>query len=327
MEKRVLGIGNALVDVLSYVSDDLIDEIQYPKGSMQLVNWKEISRIISRLSDINRSTGGSASNTICTLAELDRKCSFIGKIGQDDFGRFFHRDMLKRNVVPYIIYGHEPTGTCCSLITPDKERTLVTYLGAAAQLQPEEISPEYFKDVALFYIEGYLIHNQSLIDRGMEYAKKAGSLICLDLSSYNLVNEYRDYLKRIVLEYVDVLFANEEEAKALTGLEAEESARYLGEQCRICVVKMGKRGSCVVSDNQLYPIEAFPARVIDTTGAGDAYAAGFLYGYLNELPLAVCGRIGSLIAAAVVEIMGSKIPDTQWKILKEKMVQIEKGIL
>lgn len=326
MEKKVLGIGNALVDVLSNVSDDFINEIHYPKGTMQLVSWREISQIIARLSDINRSSGGSASNTVCTMAELDQKCSFIGKIGNDDFGHFYHRDMLNRNVVPHIVYGDDPTGTCCALITPDKERTLVTYLGAAALLQPQEIKPEYFKDIFMFYIEGYLIHNQSLIDKSLEYAKQSGALICLDLSSYNVVNEYRDYLKRIVVDYVDILFANEEEAKSLTGLDPDESARYLAGQCKICIVKIGKNGSYVASQDQFYHIDAFPAKVVDTTGAGDIYASGFLYSFLNDYPLATCGKIGSLMAASAVEVMGPKIGDSQWRILKEKLSQIQKNI-
>ncbi len=313
MKKTVLGIGNALVDVLSHVEDTFVQTTGYPKGSMQLVDWKEASRIITQLKNFEQSSGGSASNSICALGELGIESKFIGKIGDDDLGVFYLEDMKHRGVQPFVIHGNKPTGICCSLITPDRERTLLTYLGAAVELDVNELSPHFFENIGVVYIEGYLIHNQELINRSIQLAKNNQAAVAMDLSSFNLVAANRDYLRSIIDAGIGILFANEEEIFELTGLPPYESICELRTKTPIIVIKLGAKGSIIGRGSEVVTVSPIPVTAIDTTGAGDSYAAGFIYGFLNSQPLSICGAIGSLIASRVVSHIGPKLSNKEWE--------------
>lgn len=325
--KRVLGIGNALVDIMTILdSEKFLEEINIKKGSMQLVDSGLSSEILKLSGKFKKelSSGGSAANTIHGLANLGTKTSFIGKTGNDNYGRFFADDLRNNGIHPVLMTGASDTGCAIALISPDSERTFATYLGAAIELSEEDITPEMFSDYDYIYIEGYLVQNHGLVEKILEYASKHNCKICLDLASFNVVEQNLDFLKEIIINYVDIVFANEEEAMAFTGKEPEEALEELAELCGIAVVKIGKKGSLVKQNKNLYKIHSIECNCIDTTGAGDAYAAGFIYGLANDLTLDKCGAIGALLAGKVIEVIGAKMCDETWAEIKDQLPAIIK---
>jgi len=257
-------------------------------------------------------TGGSASNTINGITRLGGKAGFIGKIGKDEVGEFFMQDTLKNGVTPHLEYSANNSGTCTVLVSADGERTLCTFLGAACELNPEDLKPEMFRGYDIFHIEGYLVQNHALIRTAVELAKAEGLLVSVDLASYNVVEANLDFLKDLIMHHVDIVFANEDEARAFSGMEPEEALIHIGDHCDIAVVKIGKEGSYVRAEDQNHTIAPFIADCIDTTGAGDLYAAGFLYGLACGYDLPKCGLIGSLVSSKVVEVLGAKMPEKTW---------------
>lgn len=322
--KKVLGMGNAIVDVLVRMNDDtLLAELNIPKGSMQLVDGNFIVNNTPKITGLEKfmAAGGSASNTISGLAKLGVQTSFIGKIGGDEMGKFFNLDIEKNNINAQLLYSENLSGECLVLISPDGERTMCTFLGAAAELTPEDLSIDMFKGYDIFHIEGYLVFNTELIRKAVQLAKAAGLKISIDLASFNVVEAMLDFLKEIVADYVDIVFANEEEAKALTGLEAEDAVHEIAKNCEIAVVKVGKDGSYIKSKGKVYKVAGIEANCIDTTGAGDLYAAGFLYGLSKDLSLTTCGQFGSIAAGNVVEIIGAKMENARWEKIRKLINQ------
>jgi sugar/nucleoside kinase (ribokinase family) len=264
-------------------------------------------------------SGGSAANTIHGLAHLGMKTSFIGKVGKDTLGDFYQKDMEDAGIVPLLIRDQEETGRAHSFISPDAERTFGTFLGAASQLKEKDLKTAFFKNHSLLYLEGYLVQNQDLIMQAAMMARRFGLKVALDMASYNVVDANRDFLRYMVKTFVDIIFANEEESKSLTGKDPSGSLEEMARYCEIAIVKLGEKGSLVARGREIHEIKAVAANVKDTTGAGDLYAAGFLYGYLNDLPLGRCGDIGSHIAALVTSVIGPKLNDSQWKIAREEL--------
>ena len=320
--KKVLGMGNALTDILLQIENDsVLSQLNLPKGSMQLVDAhksKEITDILSNITP-KMATGGSASNTINGITRLGTSGGFIGKIGQDAVGSFFINDTVGNGVTPHLEYSGTASGQCTVLVSKDGERTLCTFLGAASELGATDLSPAMFRGYDIFHIEGYLVQNHDLIRTAVMMAKDAGLKVSIDLASYNVVESNLEFLQDIVRKYVDIVFANEEEARAFTGKEPQEALNSIAEICEIAIVKIGKEGSFVKSGNEQVQIHPHLANCIDTTGAGDLYAAGFLYGLANNYSLEVCGKIGSLVSGNVVEILGAKMSDEVWEDIKEKI--------
>jgi len=313
---NILGMGNALVDVLIRVEKDaVLEELRLPKGSMQLVDEMRLKEIEECVGGFERKlvSGGSAANTIHGLAELGVEAGFIGSAGQDAWGEFYINDLKKNGITPHFYESNKATGRAMAFLTPDSERTFGTYLGAAIELGPEFIAPAMFEGWSVFYIEGYLVQNHDLIETALKLAHQADCVIALDLASYNVVEENLGFLKRVIPQYVDIIFANQEEALAFTGKEPEAAVDELACLCRIAIVKTGKDGAWVKSGNEKHHVAAMEANCIDTTGAGDLFAAGFLYGYIHEFRLRKCGELGNLLAAAVIEVTGSKIPENRWE--------------
>jgi sugar/nucleoside kinase (ribokinase family) len=320
--KRVLGIGNALVDIMTLIEGDyILREFNLPKGSMQLVDIDKSEGIKSATKIFPRkwASGGSAANTIYGLAMLGIDTGFIGSIGRDDTGDFFENDMKKAGVNTLLIRRNSVTGTAIDLITRDSERTFATHLGAAVELNANDLKPMLFAGYDILYLEGYLINNFQLIEMSCRLAKENGILVALDLASYNVVEENLEAFGKIVKDYVDILFANEQEAKAFTGLKPEDALNVLSEMAEITVLKAGAEGSWLKSENELIKISAFPVNCIDTTGAGDLYAAGFLYGYANDLNLESCGMLGSLMAGRVIEVVGARMDIEKFAEIKEEI--------
>ncbi len=312
---KILGMGNALVDIMTLLKDDtFLKNFSFPKGSMQLVDIGTVNSLEKLSNNLNQklTSGGSSANTIHGIAKLGVDTGYIGKIGNDPLGEFFKEDMIKSGIQPYLLYGKASTGRAVALVSPDSERTFATYLGAAIEISGEDLSPSIFTGFDFFHIEGYLVQNPKLIEQALIHAKNAGLKISIDMASYNVVEENIDFLKRIVNEYVDIIFANEDEARVFTGKNPDEALDIMACMSEIAVVKTGKNGSMIRREKEKYNIKAIKASVIDTTGAGDLYAAGFLYGLANNFSLKKSAKIGSILAGKVIEVIGAKIPDQEW---------------
>jgi len=318
--KKILGLGNPLVDILTKLeSDNLLSNFSLPKGSMQLIDSDISRKIAAELENDNRFlvTGGSASNTISGLAKLGVAVGFTGKIGNDEIGAFFLADSERNNVKSHLVRSNSPSGVCISLISPDGERTMATCLGAACEMTSDDLREEIFSGYDYCHIEGYWVLNRDLILTTMQMAKKNGLKISMDLASYNVVLENLDFLKQIVRDYVDILFANEEEAKAFTGKGPKEALDEIAGICEIAVVKLGAQGSYIKRGEEEHKIAALSDVVcLDTTGAGDLYASGFLYGLTKGLPTQECGKIGSLVSGNIIQVIGTKLDDEKWQEIK-----------
>jgi len=318
--KKILGIGNALVDIVTFIDDEkILEKFSLPKGSMQLVD-KTTSLKIREATKKFQSTfapGGSAANTIYGLAMLGVKTGFLGATGKDETGKLFDSELCKAGVKTFIKKLNNPTGTAISLVTPDSERTFATYLGAAVELSVDDLKKELFSEYDILYLEGYLIYNKDFVVKACSLAKSLKMKVALDLASYNVVNDNIDAFKEVIVNYTDILFANSEEARAYTGKEPEESLKDLSQKCEIAVIKTGANGSLIQSGNKIIKVQPFRVECRDTTGAGDLYAAGFLYGLASDKSLEKCGQYGSYLAAKVIEITGARIESEKWPAIKK----------
>ena len=317
MKRRVIGIGYALTDMLvNLANDNVLTEYQLAKGSMSLVDSQlqsDISKYVAG-SPYSLSLGGSAANTIRAMARLGTEVGFIGKVGQDDTGDFYVQALRNIGVAPYVLRSQEVSGKCVSLVSTDGERTLVTHLGAAADLQAEDIDSEVFDGYDYLYIEGYLVQDHDLIRTTIQRAKEQGLKVAIDLASFNVVEENRDFLHDIVERYVDIIFANEDEARAFT-LESDphKAIDYIGRMCELAIVKIGMRGALIKSAGEVTHVGIMAAaKRVDTTGAGDFYAAGFMAGLSSGLSLRQCGTLGAIAAGKVIEIVGTTLSEDAW---------------
>ena len=312
---RILGIGNALVDIITLLDNDqIIKSLNLPKGSMTLVDRTMSERIQMEILNEKRLivTGGSVANAINGIANLDVPCGFLGTVGVDDLGKLFEDEQKNQGIQPLLIHSELPTGRAVGLVEPDGERTFATYLGAASELHPEDLTPERLEGFDVFFIEGYLVYNHALIMAAASAAKSAGLTIALDLASYNVVEANREILNELVANYVDIVFANEEEAVAFTGLQPIEAVESLAALCDIAVVKIGKEGAYVQRGTNRILVPAAGDIVVDTTGAGDFFAAGFLAGVAKGYDLEKSGKLGALLASRVIRVPGAKLDPSEW---------------
>jgi sugar/nucleoside kinase (ribokinase family) len=314
---KILGMGNALVDVLVRLkSGKTLAELNLAKGSMQLVDVEQRDHIFSKIARLKQemTAGGSASNTMAALGKIGMEVGFIGKVGFDSYGKFYMNDMKCAGVTSHIIQKPSPSGTATVLITPDRERTFATYLGVSAELSVEDLSEYTFRKYDYFYVEGYMVQNPVLIEKAMRMAKSLGMKIVIDMASYNVVEAHKEFFWELIDKYVDIVFANKEEAKALTGLEDPEAAlRMIAGKTNIAVVKLGADGSMAMQGNQVAPMVAMPVQVVDTTAAGDYYAAGFLYGLSQKGSLEYCAMLGSAMSAFIIRVIGTRMNEDQWE--------------
>ncbi len=319
---NIIGLGNALVDTLAVMPDDtLLARLALPKGSMQLIDRERFLQLrkIAAPFTTHRSPGGSTGNMIRALAHLGDTPGFIGKVGRDEMASFYHSSLYNIGVHTQLIECDLPTGIASAFVSRDGERTFATYLGASVTLTAEELIPGMFEGYKYLFVEGYLVQNHSLIECAMRTAKQTGLKVCIDLASYNIVEEDHAFFRHLVEQYVDIVFANESEAKAFTGKEPQEALEEIGKLCEIAIVKTGRSGSLIRHNNTNTVItpEFVPSHeVTDTTGAGDYYAAGFLYGLTHGYDLSVCGRIGSILSAEVIRHVGTSLDNQQWERIK-----------
>ena len=317
--KRVIGIGNALTDFLVNLRDDqVLTKLNLGKGSMILVDSELQRQIQGETADLPHtlSLGGSAGNTIRCMARLGTKVGYIGKVGKDSTGHFYEQALDNLGITPYVAHGVNRSGRCVSLISPDGERTMVTYLGAALELCEADITAEMFEGYDCLYIEGFMVQSHSVIRHAIKLAKQCGLKVAIDLASYNVVLENRTFLLDIVDKYVDIIFANEQEAAAFSGeQQAEKALEFIAARCELAIVKVGTRGALIKQAGQeaMHVGIMAAAKRVDTTGAGDFYAAGFMSGLCQGLDLRQCGTIGAITAGKVIEVVGTTFGEEAWK--------------
>lgn len=324
---NTIGLGNALVDVLLKLdTDHTLKEIGIQKGAMDMIGRDQMIAIRQTQERLEKSEapGGSVCNTMRAMAHLGAEVGFIGKIGDDAVGRFYEKAVREAGVTPYFVRTSGESGSCTVLISPDGERTMGTFLGPAATLRPDEIREEVLARYQCIYIEGYLIVNEPLVRTTMQKAKKLGLKVALDLSNFNIVNAFKGLLEELIPAYVDILFSNESEAQAFTGKTPGEAVKELSRMVDISVVTLGKEGALVGSRGVFCQVPAEGGKPVDTTGAGDNFAAGFLYGQSVGATLEQSARIGSLLAGHVIDVVGPEIPAYEWEQIKLKVNEILK---
>ncbi len=321
-KKIIVGVGSALIDLLVKETDAFLDRLDALKGGMSLVNKEYINKLISDAAKKPLVVpGGSACNTVIGVGNLGGDARFIGKCGQGKYGNLFESDLKKNGVDPVLFKSKTATGRVVSVITPDAQRSMFTYLGASSEMTSDELILKCFEDSFVVHIEGYLLFNPELIKSVLGLAKKSGALVSLDLASFNIVNDSRDLLCQIVEEYVDILIANEDEAYAYTGFKDEiKTVESLAKHVDIAILKVGKEGSYINNNGNIEKIEPVgDGYAIDTTGAGDMWAAGFLYGLVKGYSMKKCGNIGSACGYEVCQVIGANISEAGWTRIKSSI--------
>ena len=311
--KDVLGIGNAMVDVLAHADDAFLAAHDLARGAMTLIDAERGASILEAMGPSVEVSGGSVANTLAGIASLGGTGTYIGRVHDDRLGAVFSREMRSLGIG----YATTPaadgstTARCLVIVTPDGQRTMATYLGACAELGPEDMDAEAIAGHAVTYLEGYL-WDAPRAPEAMELAARlahdAGSRVALTLSDPFCVDRHRDAFRDFILEHVDVLFANQDEAMSLYGVaQVSDAVELLRRDCSLAVVTRSEKGSIVACGAETHVVDAVPVeRVVDTTGAGDLYAAGFLYGLTHGHELPACSRIGAIAAAEVIGHLGAR---------------------
>lgn len=309
----VVGVGNAIVDVLAQVDESFIAENGLDKGAMTLIDEERAQELYDRMSPAIAISGGSAANTLVGIAALGGRGAYIGKVRGDQLGKVFHHDMGAAGVHHLTPPAGSGPSTARSLVlvTPDAQRTMQTYLGISVELGPADIDEEAVSAAQVTYLEGYLFDKpeaKRAFARACELAHGAGRKVALSLSDPFCVERHRAEFRGLVSDHVDLLFANEDEIRSLYEMsDTGEAARRAGSECELAAITCGENGSVIVGSDGPVTIEAEPVeRVEDTTGAGDLYAAGFLFGYTNGYDLPAMGRIGSIAASEVIGHLGAR---------------------
>lgn len=322
----VYGIGNPLIDYLCNVDEQDLEKLGLNKGIMLLIDEKKQAEIIEHTKgrNIQYSCGGSCPNTMVTLCSLGIDTTLAGGVGNDELGRMYRTKLKESGVKDECVYKNAVTGTSIILLTEDKERTMNTYLGANRLFDSVDVNIESAKDANLFYFTGYMWDTepqQRAVKKVLDLYKSQGKKIAFDLADPFAVGRYRQTFLGLIKDYCDIVFANSEEARFLfDNYDAYECCKSMGKLCPIAIVKNGKRGSFISENRNIYEIPLYgSSSPVDTTGAGDTYAAGFLYGYMKGYNIEKCGRISSFLAGEIIAQVGAQFS-------KEKINQIKKII-
>ncbi len=314
MSYDVFGVGNAIMDLQVRCDDAFLTANGIDKGIMTLTEPARQQEILNALSDhqINYCSGGSAANTIVGIADMGGKAAYAGKTGNDTFGKQYLNEMNELGIAIEVPANHGDSGTCVVLITPDAQRTMLTHLGVSASLCADDIAAEEIAKAKYLYVEGYLFAGPSTkaaAYTAIEMAKEHKVKVALTISDPFLIDICRDEFQRLIEGPVDLLFCNEEEAKSLTGLDDPIAcAHAIHEHCENVALTLGKNGSILMHEGEVIAIEGVDVEAIDTTGAGDMYAAGILYGITNGLTWKQAGHLGSHAAARIVSQLGARLP-------------------
>jgi sugar/nucleoside kinase (ribokinase family) len=321
----IAAIGNAIVDVIAPADDAFLAAQGLAKGAMTLIDEARATALHAAMAKGVETSGGSAANTVAGVASLGGSAAFIGKVADDETGRVFEEDIQELgakfgNAGPLI--GGAATARCLINVTSDGQRTMATFLGAAGQLTPDDVEEDIIDDATIVYLEGYLFDPENArraFAKAAALARTSETKIAFSLSDPFVVERHRAALKEFIASQVDILFANEAEICALfETADFEDAATLAGGIVEIAAITRGEKGSVIVANAERLHIEAYPVeKVVDTTGAGDQYAAGFLYGFANGYALPICGKLGSLAAAEVISHYGPR-PQTRLADLAEK---------
>lgn len=324
---KILGIGNALVDILAKLPNDgLLKELNVAKGSMNLIEKEMRNSLFEKVNalELTMTSGGSVSNTSLALRQMGAPSGYIGKVGNDKYGEFYINELTEAGVELHLI--HEPvfSGTAMAMITPDGERTFCTYLGAAASMRKAEIQKSVLEQYTHLYVEGYLVQNHELIEGVMKMAKSLDMTVMFDFASFNVVASDRAFIRKLVKDYVDIVFANEEEAFAFTGKSSTgEAIHEIARDVKIAVLKEGDKGSWIKHGDELIHVPVHQKiNPVDTTAAGDYFAAGFFCGMIQQASLQKCAQLGSLLSYYIIQVVGTKLPPETWVEIREKALKI-----
>ncbi len=312
---EIIGVGSPIVDLVVQVDDHFLGQhISGAKGGMELIECDALETHLAKApSPAQRCAGGAASNTTVGCAQLGLRTAFIGSIGDDEYGIFYRQSLIDQGCEPrLLVHDFLPTGRVLCMITPDAQRTMRTYLGAAVALDPACIRADRFEDARLVMLEGYALYQPTMARTIAAAAHEAGCQLALDLASFEVVEAHRDLIAELLDGPVDLVFANQDEALAWCPDGIEAALEDLAARTRVAAVKMGADGAWILSQGQRHHVEALTVEAVDTTGAGDCWAAGFLAGYLRNLPLDVCGTLGAMAGAAVVQVTGAQPSREQW---------------
>ncbi|HEY7107732.1 MAG TPA: adenosine kinase [Acidimicrobiia bacterium] len=309
----VVGVGNALVDVLSHEEDDFIARHGLQRGAMQLIDTARAELLYGAMGPATEVSGGSAANTMVGVASLGGAAAFVGRVNDDQLGSVFGHDLRAAGVAfstPPATDG-VPTGRCLIVVTPDAQRTLNTYLGASARLGPGDLDVDLVASAQVLYLEGYLWDEPEAKEAFLQAARAAhasGNRVAFSLSDGFCVDRHRDEFLDLVEHHVDVLFANEVEITSLYRVdEFDDALQRVQYHCEIAALTRSEKGSLIVTRDEVHLVDAHPVeQVVDTTGAGDLYAAGFLYGLTHGYDLGTAGRLGALAAAEVISHLGAR---------------------
>lgn len=331
MQKRfdVFGMCNALFDLQAEVTDETLVALGVDKGTMRLVSAEEQRALVPAVYThiVNTQAGGSGANTMIGVSQMGGTASFTSRVGRDEHGPMYKASLDEFGVKPNLGEAEEgETGLCLVLITPDAQRTMGTFLGVSQELHPEDINISDLVQSKYLYVTGYLWDTETqkeAVEYAMREAKAAGVQVALSLSDPFCVGRHKADFERLLREYVDVVFANRDEARMMTDEDdARVAAQRLVEMCGgVAAVTLDKEGSIVVSGTDIYEIPIYPVHAIDTTGAGDMYAAGILYGLAKELPLPITGRIAAWAAGKIVAHLGPRLPSLD----RDAIAEIERG--
>ena len=312
----VVGIGNAIVDIIARCDDGFLSKHDLDKGFMRLIDADEAAKLYEAMGPATERSGGSVANSIAGLASFGAKCGFIGRVAADQFGGIFRHDIRSLGIAYTTDPAEDgaPTARCLVLVTPDGERTMNTFLGASVDFAPGDLDPDLIEGAKIVYLEGYLFDKdaaKSAFREAAKRAKGAGAKVALTLSDPFCVERHRDDFRKLVSEDADIVFANEKEITTLYEVNSfDEAADAALQDCELAVLTRSEDGSMILSAGETTEIPADPvSKVLDATGAGDLYAAGFLFGLTQGLPVGTCGRLGSLAAAEVISHIGAR-PET-----------------
>jgi sugar/nucleoside kinase (ribokinase family) len=308
----VVTLGNALVDVLTYADEDFVTRTGVEPGAMTMVDAARSDEIYAEMGPATEISGGSAANTAAGVACFGGRAAYIGRVADDEFGKVFSHDLRSVGVhfeAPFATDG-SPTGRCLVIVTPDAQRTLCTFLGAGAELDETYIDEGLIASSAVTYLEGYVWDPpaaKEAVRRAAAIAHRADQRVALTLSDPFCVDRHREEFRELIDGHIDILFANELEITMLYEVDTfDEALHHVRGRCEIAALTRGEHGSVIVAGDDVHVIDAHPARVVDTTGAGDLYAAGFLYGMTHGYNLATCGQLASLGAAEVISHLGAR---------------------
>jgi len=327
---KVLGFGSPILDLLVQVDDAfLARNVSGEKGGMGMIDAATQKKLIGSFPDgkVRKTIGGSAFNTTFALTLLGMETSFLGKIGRDANGEFYRNayTAARGDASRLRVSETEPTATCVCLVTPDSERTMRSHLGASSTLTADDIAEADFDGITHLHAEGYMLFLPGVLQKALRMAKAHGCTVSFDLSSFEVVRLFRQEIADL-LDFVDIVFANEDEAREFCGPEKfdpEAAVAELRKKCPVAAVKLGKKGALLQDDRQTCRIEPIIVNAVDTTGAGDLWQAGFLYGWLNGLGLRKAGEMGSVLGAEVVQVIGASLPTGRWPEIMKQFNQIK----